>query len=140
MTITDLDVLLGSWELTGRTRKSDHDDVTGELTTTWILNGQLLHLIGSMRIGETEIHSLEVIWPDETTSGFAAHVYSGSGAPLDYHWSRDGDTLIHAGLGMTYTGTISPDGATITGIWQPDPDRPDMAEAEYRATMRRVSP
>lgn len=138
MTIDALDVLVGSWKLTGRTKKADHDDISGELTATPILGGGLLHLSGSMRIGDTEIQSLELIWPDETGSGFGAHVYSGSGAPLDYRWSRDGDTLVHAGLGMTYTGTISPDRATITGSWVPDPDRPDMAEAAYDATMRRV--
>lgn len=104
-------------ELTGRTHRSDHDDITGALTATRIL---------------------ELIWPDETTSGFAAHVYSVSDAPLNYRWSRRGDTLVHAGLGMTYTGTISSDGATITGTWLPDPDRPDMAGAAYDATMRRV--
>ncbi|MFF2395367.1 hypothetical protein [Nocardia sp. NPDC058114] len=138
MTINDLDVLLGSWELTGRTHTSDHDDIAGVLTATRILDGGLLQLDGTMLIGDTQIHSLELIWADETTSDFAAHVYSGSAAPLSYRWSRRGDTLVHAGLGMTYTGTISSDGATITGTWLPDPDRPDMAGAAYDATMRRV--
>jgi hypothetical protein len=138
MTGTDLDVLLGSWELTGRTRKADHDDITGDLTATRMRNGQLL-LHGSMRVRDTEIHSLELVWRDDAAAGFAAHVYAGAGAPLDYRWSRDGDTLTHAGLGMTYTGTISPDGATITGSWLPDPDRPDMADAAYDATMRRIT-
>ncbi len=138
MTGNDLDVLLGSWELTGRSHRSDHDDISGVLTVTRVLDGGLLQLDGSMRVGDTEIRSLELIWPDEPSGGFAAHVYSGSGAPLDYRWSRQGDTLVHAGLGMTYTGTIGADGATITGTWLPDPDRPDMAEAAYDATMRRV--
>ncbi|MEV0769586.1 hypothetical protein [Nocardia salmonicida] len=125
----------GSWKLTERTYKSDHDDITGLLTATRILDGGLLQLDGSMAIAGTQIRSLELLWPDETLAGFAAHVYSGSAAPLNYRWSRRGDTLIHAGLGMTY---ISSDGATITGTWLPDPDRPDMADAAYDATMRRV--
>lgn len=29
MAINELDVLLGFWELTARTRKSDHEDITG---------------------------------------------------------------------------------------------------------------
>ncbi|WP_280298774.1 hypothetical protein [Nocardia neocaledoniensis] len=136
MTGNDLDVLLGSWELTGRTHTSDRDDISGVLTATRILDGGLLQLDGSMRVGDTEIRSLELIWPDE--AGYASHVYSGSGAPLDYRWSRQGDVLVHAGLGMTYTGTISADGTTITGSWLPDPDRPDMAAAAYDATMRRI--
>lgn len=138
MTLDDLDVLLGAWELTGRTHRSDRDDITGAVTVTRILDGGLLQLLGSMRVGDTEIRSLELIWPDEASAGFAAHVYSGTGAPLDYRWARQGDKLVHAGLGMTYTGTISADGAVITGTWLPDPDRPDMAEAAYDATMRRV--
>ncbi|MGW6702109.1 hypothetical protein [Nocardia sp. NPDC055049] len=44
--------------------------------------------------------------------GFAVNIYSGSGSPLTYRWSRRGDILVDAGLGMTYTGTISSDGAT----------------------------
>ncbi|MBW0272846.1 hypothetical protein ATM97_22415 [Nocardia sp. MH4] len=138
MTGNDLDILLGAWELTGRSHAADHDDITGTLTATRLLDGGLLQLDGRMLVGNTEIHSLELIWPDDTGSGFAAHVYSGSGAPLNYRWSRRGDTIVHAGLGMTYTGTISTDGATITGTWLPDPDRPDMAEAAYDATMRRI--
>lgn len=138
MAITDLDVLIGSWQLTGRTAKSDHDDVTGDLVATALLGGRMLQLVGGMRVGDSRIESLELIWPEDDKPGFRAHVYSGSGDPLDYRWSRDGDTLIHAGLGMTYTGAISADGATIAGSWLPDPDRPDMAEAAYQATMRRV--
>jgi hypothetical protein len=139
MTITELDVLIGSWEITGRTAAADHDDITGDLTVTPLLNGQLLQLSGSMRVRGSQLHSLELIWRDEATPGFSAHVYSGSSAPLDYRWDRDGNTLIHAGLGMTYTGTVSADGATITGSWQPDPDRPDMAGAAYDATMHRTN-
>ncbi|HEX3786468.1 MAG TPA: hypothetical protein VHW44_01285 [Pseudonocardiaceae bacterium] len=139
MTITELDVLIGSWEITGRSAAAEHDDITGDLTVTPLLDGQLLQLSGSMRVGSSALRSLELIWCDEATPGFAAHVYSGASAPLDYRWDRDGDTLVHAGLGMTYTGTISADGATIIGSWQPDPDRPDMAPAAYDATMRRTA-
>lgn len=139
MSIDRLDVLIGSWQLTGRSAGADHDDITGDLTVTPILDGQLLQLRGGIRVGDTRIQSLELIWPDEAGNGFGAHVYSGSGAPLDYRWGRDGDTLTHAGLGMTYTGTISADGATISGRWRADPDRPDMVKAEYDAVMRRTS-
>lgn len=38
---------------------------------------------------------------------------------------------------MTCTGTVAPDGDTIEGAWVADPDRPDMVEAGYSATMRR---
>lgn len=138
MAINELDVLIGSWQLTGRTAGADHDDISGELTVTPVLGHRMLLLLGSMRIRDSRIDSLELIWPGDAGDGFAAHVYSGSGAPLAYRWDRHGDVLVHAGLGMTYNGTISADGATIAGAWRADPDRPDMASAEYHATMRRV--
>ncbi len=139
MTIADLNILIGSWTITGRTANADSDDVNGDLTVTPILDGRMLQLTGSMRFGDSDIQSLELIWHDEATDGFPAHVYSGSGAPLNYRWGCDGNTLTHAGLGMTFTGTVSPDGSSITGAWRADPDRPDMADAAYDATMRRTN-
>ena len=137
--MTELDILLGSWVITGRTLKSETDDVSGDLVATPLLGGRMLQLAGGMSVGGDRMESIELIWADDDKPGYAAHVYSGSGAPLDYRWSRDGDTLVHAGSGMTYTGTISADGTTIDGWWRPDPDRPDMAPATYRATMRRTA-
>jgi hypothetical protein len=138
MTIDDLDVLIGSWQLTGRTTDADHDDISGEMTASPLLGGRMLQLVGSMRVGDSRIDSLELIWHDDAEDRLVAHVHSGSGRPLEYRWSRDGDVLSHAGLGMTYTGTISADAATIAGTWRADPDRPDMVHAEYYATMRRT--
>ena len=137
MTIADLDILIGTWKITGRTANAERDDVNGDLTVTPLLGGQVLQLTGSIRVGDSQVQSLELIWHDDATAGFPAHVYSGSGAPLNYRWDRNGNTLTHAGLGMTYTGTVSPDGSSITGAWRADPDRPDMANAAYDATMRR---
>jgi hypothetical protein len=139
VTIADLDILIGSWMISGRTASADHDDVSGELSVTPLLGGQVLQLTGSLRVRDSEIQSLESIWHDEATADLPAHVYSGSGAPLNYRWDRNGDTLTHAGLGMTYTGTVSTDGNTITGAWRADPDRPDMASAAYDAVMRRTN-
>ena len=50
----------------------------------------------------------------------AAHVYGG-GAPLDYRWDVDDGTIVHTGMGATYRGTFSDDGATLAGGWRPDP-------------------
>ena len=46
--------------------------------------------------------------------------------------------MTHAGSGATYSGTISEDGATITGGWQPDPGQPVEPGSAYDAVMRRV--
>ena len=132
-----LDVLVGSWDLTGRTLGAEQDDISGTLTVTSILGGGVLHLDGVIRMGDTQTHALELVWRDAAGVGYRSHVYSGTGAPVDYRWERDGATLLHAGSGMTYTGMISADGATIAGIWRADADRPDLLAAEYHATMRR---
>jgi hypothetical protein len=138
MTINDLDVLIGSWQLTGRTTDADHDDISGEMTATPLLGGRMLQLVGFMQFGGSRTESLELIWHDDAEDRLVAHVHSGSGPPLDYRWRRDGDVLTHAGFGMTYTGTIGTDAATIAGTWRADPDRPDMVGAEYYAAMRRT--
>jgi hypothetical protein len=140
VTLADLDILIGSWTITGRTANADRDDISGDLTASPVLGGQVLQLVGIMRIGDMTLPSLEVIWHEDRANGFPAHVYSGSGAaPLSYKWDRDGNTLTHAGIGMTYTGTISADGSTISGAWRGDADRPDMAHAAYDASMLRLS-
>jgi hypothetical protein len=138
MEIAALDLLIGTWTTTGRSAGSDHDDITGELSATSVLGGRMLQLLGSMHVGGTRIDSFELIWHDPDREDLPAHVYSGNGAPLDYRWDIDGNTLLHAGLGMTYTGVISADRSTITGSWRADPDRQDMIEANYDAVLRRI--
>ena len=139
MSLGPLNVLIGRWELTGRTAGSAADDITGTLIATTILGGTVLHLAGTMRFGDHSLESLELVWPDGDTGEFAAHVYSRGSAPIPYRWARTGPaTLRHAGSGATYHGTISDDGLTITGAWAPDPGtRPEDAPP-YEATMRRV--
>ncbi len=139
MSIEPLKVLLGSWRLTGRSTNADHDNITGELTSRLILDGQVLELTGTMRVNDKSMDSLELIWADEASGDFAAHVYPPSaGAPHDYRWARSGSTLTHTGLGATFTGTISDDGATITGGWRADPGQPEHPGSNYDATMRRI--
>lgn len=137
MTIDALDVLVGSWDITGRSAGSPVDDISGTLTATPILGGTVLQMTGTMRTGGHTIDALELVWPDG--DGFAAHVYSAGGTPIPYRWARTGpSSLMHAGSGATYHGTISDDGATIAGAWRADPGQPDNPEANYTAVMRRV--
>jgi len=139
MSIEPLNVLIGTWELTGRSTGADSDNISGTLTATPILDGGVLQLVGTMRVGDTELDSLELIWPDPDTGEFGAHVYSPAGPPIPYRWARPApSTLVHAGLGATYTGTISDDGTTIVGAWVPDPGQPVHPGSAYDATMRRV--
>jgi len=129
--------LIGSWEIVGRSDGVDHDNIRGRVAIRPILDGQVLELTGTMRVNDVEMESLELVWPDPA-GGFAAHVYSSSGEPRPYRWDRAGTTVTHAGSGATYSGTISEDGATITGRWQPDPGQPVEPGSAYDAVMRRV--
>ncbi|MFG1607292.1 hypothetical protein [Actinoplanes sp. NPDC049265] len=136
MRIEALNVLIGQWTLTGRTNGAESDDIRGENTAVPLLGGRMLQLTGGIQVGEHLIESVELIWA--SGDGFRSHVYDGTSEPIEYRWAIRGNALIHAGLGMTYTGTISADGNTIIGRWDADPDRPDMAHAAYDAIMRRV--
>ena len=138
MTIEPLHALLGTWELTGRSAGADADDIFGTMTGSLILDGTVLQMAGTMRFGDFETDSLELVWADPDSDGFAAHTYSKFGPPLDYHWERHTGTLIHQGSGATYTGTIEDDGRLIVGAWKPDPGQPVQPGSDYTATMRRV--
>ncbi|MDI3298346.1 MAG: DUF1579 domain-containing protein [Bacillota bacterium] len=139
MALDALSVLIGTWEITGRTFDASEDNIAGSTVIEAILDGTVLQMKGRMRFNDRELESLEIVWRDPVTGGFAAHVYSTMGAPLVYRWECDGKTLVHAGAGATFTGTISADGTTITGSWNPDPGQPVHAGAAYEAVMRRIT-
>jgi hypothetical protein len=130
-------VLIGSWDIVGRSVGMEHDNIRGTTRVVPILGGHLLQLTGTMRVADAEIESLELVWPDPA-GAFAAHVYWSNGEPLAYRWARDGGTLTHAGSGATDTGTISDDETTITGRWHPNPGQPATSGSAYDAVMRRV--
>jgi hypothetical protein len=138
MTIEPLHALLGTWNLTGRSAGADEDDISGTMTGTLILDDTVLQLTGTMRFGDFEADSLELVWADPASDHYQAHAYSKFGPPLAYRWERHGDTLIHAGSGATYTGTIEQDGDLIVGAWKHDPDQPATPQSDYQATMRRT--
>jgi hypothetical protein len=138
VTIKELDPLIGSWEITGRSDNQDSDNISGAATIRPVLDGTVLEMAGSLSIGDHTIESVEMIWHDKETGDFPAHVYSPLGAPSDYRWRRSGSTLTHAGNGATFTGTISDDGRTITGAWEPDPGTPRNPVTAYASVMRRT--
>jgi len=137
MELDALDVLVGKWEITGRTLDADKDNVSGEMSGERILNGKVLELRGVMRFSGGQMETIELIWPDGD-GGFRAHVYSDDSGPVEYRWERDGVRLTHAGSGATYTGMISNDGLVIAGGWRPDGDSADETGNAYDATMRRI--
>jgi hypothetical protein len=139
MSLEPLHVLVGTWGLSGRSPDAETDDVSGRLDVRPILGGHVLELRGTIRVGDVEVESLELVWADPA-GGFRSHVYSAAGAPTDYRWDRVGDTLVHIGSGATYTGTITDDGDTISGGWRPDPGQPAQPGSTFDATMRRLGP
>jgi hypothetical protein len=136
--LEELSGLVGTWSLTGRTLGADADDISGTVTVRWAADELALVFEGDQTIQSSHFRTLEVIWYDDTSDSLRAHVYGGD-APIDYRWdvAEDG-TIVHAGLGSTYRGTFSDDGATLAGGWRPDPGSGVPDDAAYDATMRRV--
>ena len=82
---------------------------------------------------------IEIIAYDPERKTFPSSVYSSmSGTVHSYEWDVQGNTVIHSGLGATYTGTFSEDGNMLTGGWRPNEGTESTDEAAYDATMRRV--
>jgi hypothetical protein len=131
--------LIGKWELRGRTLDSDEDNITGWNTFEWILDGMFLKSEGEITFKGSTFQSIELIAYNAETQTFPSHVYSSmSGEVLDYKWDVQGSTVIHSGLGATYSGTLSADGNTLTGGWRPDEGTPATDRAAYDAVMVRV--
>ena len=135
--LEDLTPLVGTWSMTGRTAGADRDDISGTVRIDWAADGAVLMFQGDQTVKEMHFRSLEVIWYDAQSDELRAHVYGG-GAPLDYRWDVEGGTIVHAGLGATYRGAFSDDGATLSGGWRPDPGSDATDESAYDATMRRI--
>lgn len=137
--IEHLRPLVGTWAMTGRTLGADADDISGTVLIDWSIDDAVLTVSGDQTIQDRHVRTLEVIWYDAATDALRSHVYAGDGAaPLDYRWDVEDGVVIHAGLGATYRGRLSADGATLTGGWRPDPGTEATAESAYDVTMRRV--
>jgi len=137
--IEQLRPLVGTWAMTGRTLGAAADDISGTVRIDWSIDDSVLTLSGDQTIQDKHFRTLEVIWYDGATDALRSHVYLGGGAdPLDYRWNVDAGVFIHAGGGATYRGTLSDDGATLTGGWRPDPGTEATAESAYDVTMCRV--
>lgn len=133
-----LGALVGTWSMTGRTIGADEDDISGTVTIRWAADRAALVLDGDQTVQSTHFRTLEVIWYDAESESLRAHVYGGP-TVLDYSWDvLDDGTVVHAGLGSTYHGAFSDDGATLAGGWRPDPGSGVPDDAAYDATMRRV--
>ena len=134
-----LEKLVGTWELRGRTLGSKVDDITGWNTFAWLPGGLFLKSEGEINFQGLMIKSLEIIAYDAERKTFPSNVYSNlSGTVITYEWDVQGNTVIHAGEGSKYTGTLSDDGNTLIGGWRPD-EGTEMSDGNaYDAIMVRV--
>src|SRR5260221_1593379 len=111
-----LNVLIGTWDMTGHTLDSKEDNITGWNTFEWMSGGFFLKSSGEINFKGEIIQSLEIISYDPDTDAFSSSVYSNmDGNVLPYSWNVRGNTVIHADPSSTYTGTLSADGKTLTG-------------------------
>lgn len=134
-----LEKLVGTWELTGRTLSSKEDNITGWTTFEWLPGGFFLKSVGEITFKGVTMQGLETIAYDPERKTFPSNVYSSmSGTVHSYEWDAQGNTIIHSGLGATYTGMFSEDGNTLIGGWRPDEETESTDEAAYDAIMRRV--
>jgi hypothetical protein len=134
-----LEKLVGTWELKGRSLNSTEDNITGWTTFEWLPGGFFLKSVGEIAVNGTSVHALEIIAYDPERKTFPSSVYSSmSGTVLSYEWDVQGATVIHAGLGATYTGTFSEDGGMLSGGWRPDEGTESTDGTAYDAIMIRV--
>lgn len=134
-----LEKLVGTWKLTGRTLSSKEDNITGWTTFEWMPGGFFLKSAGEINFKGFIIQSLEIIAYDPERKTFPSNVYSSmSGTVLSYEWDVQGNTVIHSGLGATYTGMFNEDGNLLIGGWRPNEGTESTDGAAYDATMVRV--
>jgi hypothetical protein len=134
-----LEKLVGTWKLTGRTLSSQEDNITGWTTFEWMPGGFFLKAVGEINFKGFIMQSLEIIAYDQQSKTFPSSVYSSmSGTVFPYQWDVQGNTVIHSGLGATYTGKFSEDGNMLIGGWRPDEGTESTDGSAYDATMIRV--
>ena len=134
-----LDILVGRWELKGRTLDTSEDNITGWVNFEWLPGGFFLEARGEIDFMGTKVQSLEILGYDPETHIFPANVYSDmDGKVTQYYWDIQGDTVTHWTEGSKYTGPLSEDGNTLSGGWRPQEGNEGNPESTYDAVMTRV--
>ena len=133
------DVLIGTWDLKGRTLDSNEDNITGWNTFEWLLGGFFLKSEGEINFKGTKLHSLEIIAYVPSTGTFPSNVYSSMGGDiLQYYWDVQGNIVIHSDATSIYKGTLSEDGNILSGGWRPKEGEEEIPENSYDAIMARL--
>jgi len=134
-----LELLVGRWEIKGRTLDSKDDNITGRVSIEWLPGGFFLQQRGEMEFMGFKVQSLEVVGYDPATKAFTSTVYSNmAGVPAAYWWDVQGNIVTHWTAGSKYTGTFSEDGSILSGGWRPEEGKEGPENAAYDAIMIRV--
>src|SRR5262245_1171642 len=71
-----LDILVGGWDLRGRTLDTAEDNITGWVHFEWLPGGFFLQAVGEINFKGNKVQSLEILAYDPETDTFPANVYS----------------------------------------------------------------
>jgi len=132
-----LDVLVGTWNIKGRVPGED-GEVSGQATFEWLPGKFFLEQRFYMNFLGQRIEGLEIIGYDSVTKAFTASVYSNMGATSPYQWDVQNNVVTHSTEGSHYKGTLSSDGNTLTGRWEPEKGKESSSNVAYDTTMTRV--
>ena len=134
-----LDVLVGTWDLKGRTLDSQEDNITGWSIFEWLPGGHFMKVTGEITLKDFHVQSQELITYDPVSQTFPSHVYSNLSAEVgQYHWDVKGNQVTHWEDTSKYTGSFSADGQTLSGAWRPNLGEEVTDGSAYDAVMTRV--
>lgn len=138
--LRDLDVLEGTWRLTGRDLASGEETFTGTVTRRWLPGGYFM-----TQESQPDGHpheGLEYIGYDSATDSLRSMLFGGEGPgpfcsyALEYFWDITGDQLtIWHGFKDSparFSGTIDRAAGVIDGAWE-------WPGGGYKATATRTS-
>jgi hypothetical protein len=135
-----LEPMIGRWGLEGRTDGAEQDNIFGTVELSWLPGGHFIaQKVQIDFAGAIQIDGLELIGYEPETDSLASRVYSNvAPVPVPYHWNLDGRELtIHMDAGATMHATLSEDGVSYSGRWQPDPGHendPGMVAYDFRGS------
>jgi hypothetical protein len=133
-----LNVLVGTWDMRGRTMGAGADDIQAWSTFAWLPGGHFMTVTGEVTVQDFHVQSMEVIGYDAENDAFTSWVFSNlSDEVSHYGWNVVGDVVTHWDETSIYTGHLSADGQQLIGGWRPKPGQASHEGNTYDAVMTR---
>lgn len=141
--LKNLEPLIGSWEMSGRTDGATEDNVSGKISFEWLPGGFFLKQHAQINFMGMQIDSLELIGHDPQSDSLKSQVYSNmSPMPLPYEWEMSGRKLTikvnYGPLNATMHGEVSEDGEVFTSSWKPNEGADQSVNVPYTISGHRV--